>query len=258
MRILMVNPNTTQSVTDILLHAAEAVAAPGTEIIPLTAPRGVPYIATRAEAQIGGAVALEMIAEHQPRIDAVIVAAFGDPGLLGARELFDMPIVGMAEAPMLTACMLGRRFSIVTFARALGPWYEDCVAMHGLSGRCAGVRTLSGGFRSISGVQEEKESLLIDLANAVVAEDEADVIILGGAPLAGLAAKVKDRVPVPLVDPIQAAVKQAEGLVALAPRKAIAGTFRRPDPKPTLGLPGPLACRVEHRVDVSNDSVRPS
>src|SRR6185437_11192832 len=130
MRILMLNPNTTRSVTDILLHAAEAVAAPGTEIVPLTAPRGVPYIATRAEAQIGGAVALEMIAEHQNGIDAVIIAAFGDPGLLGARELFDIPIVGMAEAPMLTACMLGRRFSIVTFARALGPWYEDCVEMH--------------------------------------------------------------------------------------------------------------------------------
>ena len=258
MRILMVNPNTTRSVTDILLHAAEAVAAPGTEIVPLTAPRGVPYIATRAEAQIGGAVALEMIAEHQHGIDAVIVAAFGDPGLLGARELFDMPIVGMAEAPMLTACMLGRRFSIVTFASALGPWYEDCVEMHGLSGRCAGVRTLSGAFRSISEVQDEKETLLIDLANAVVQEDEADVIILGGAPLAGLASKVKDRIPVPLVDPIQAAVKQAEALVTLAPRKAVAGTFRRPDPKPTLGLPDPLARRIEHRADGSNESVRPS
>ena len=256
MRILMLNPNTTRSVTDILLHAAEAVAAPGTEIVPLTAPRGVPYIATRAEAQIGGAVALEMIAEHQNGIDAVIIAAFGDPGLLGARELFDIPIVGMAEAPMLTACMLGRRFSIVTFARALGPWYEDCVEMHGLSGRCAGVRMLPGAFRSIADVQDEKENLLVDLANAVVAEDEADVIILGGAPLAGLAAKVKDRVPVPLVDPIQAAVKQAEGLVTLAPRKATAGTFRRPDAKPTLGLPDPLASRIEHRVP--KERVRPS
>ena len=256
MRILMLNPNTTRSVTDILLNAAEAVAAPGTEIVPLTAPRGVPYIATRAEAQIGGAVALEMIAEHQNGIDAVIIAAFGDPGLLGARELFDIPIVGMAEAPMLTACMLGRRFSIVTFARALGPWYEDCVEMHGLSGRCAGVRMLPGSFRSIADVQDEKENLLVDLANAVVAEDEADVIILGGAPLAGLAAKVKDRVPVPLVDPIQAAVKQAEGLVTLAPRKATAGTFRRPDAKPTLGLPDPLASRIEHRV--SKERVRPS
>lgn len=256
MRILMVNPNTTRSVTDLLLHAAEAVAAPGTEIIPLTAPRGLPYIATRAEAQIGGAVALEMIAEHEHQIDAVIIAAFGDPGLFGARELFDMPVVGMAEAPMLTACMLGRWFSIVTFAGALGPWYKDCVEMHGMSGRCASVRMLSGAFRSIIDVQEEKENLLIELANAAVEEDEADVIILGGAPLAGLAAKVKDRIPVPLVDPIQAAVKQAEGLVALAPRKAIAGTFRRPSPKPTIGLPDPLACRVEHRSISPGESIR--
>ncbi len=251
MRILLVNPNTTHSVTEMLLRAAQIVASPGTEIVPLTAPRGVPYIATRAEAQIGGAVALEMIAEHQHEADAVIVAAFGDPGLFGARELFDMPVVGMAEAPMLTACMLGRRFSIVTFARALGPWYKDCVDMHGMTGRCASVRMLSGAFRSITEVQEEKEALLIELANTAVEQDEADVVILGGAPLAGLAAKVKDRVPVPLLDPIQAAVKQAEALVALAPRKAIAGTFRRPDPKPTLGLPDPLASRVEHRANGS-------
>jgi hypothetical protein len=61
---------------------------------------------------------------------------------------------------------------------------------------------------------------------------------------------------VPLVDPIQAAVKQAEGLVTLAPRKATAGTFRRPDAKPTLGLPDPLASRIEHRV--SKERVRPS
>ena len=59
--------------------------------------------------------------------DAAIIAAFGDPGLRGASELFDFPIVGMAEAAMLTAWILGRRFAIVTFAPALSPWYRQCV-----------------------------------------------------------------------------------------------------------------------------------
>jgi allantoin racemase len=247
MKILLLNPNTTASMTELMLAAGRQVTAAGTKLVPLTASRGVPYIATRAEAQIGGAITLEMLAEHHDQVDAAIVAAFGDPGLMGARELFDIPIVGLAEAAMLTACMLGRRFSIVTFARALGPWYQECVDLHGMSERCAGIRMLEGSFRSISEVQEEKEDLLVELANRAVAEDESDVVILAGAPLSGLAAKVADRIPVPVVDQVAAAVKQAEALVALRPRKATAGTFRRPGPKPTTGLPDALARRIEHR-----------
>jgi hypothetical protein len=74
------------------------------------------------------------------------------------------------------------------------------------------------------------------------------VVILAGAPLSGMARKVRDRIPVPVVDQVAAAVKQAEALVALRPRKAVAGTFRRPDPKPTKGIAEPLAGRIEHRA----------
>ena len=210
---------------------------PGRSFSTATATRGVPYIATRAEAQIGGAIALEMLADRHSDYDAAIIAAFGDPGLFGARELFDIPVVGMAEASMLTACMLGRRFAIVTFARALGPWYQECVDMHGLTGRCAGIRMLDDPFQSIGDVQDEKESLLAELAEQAALELEADVVILAGAPLAGLAARIRDRVPVPVVDQMAAAVKQAEALGRARCRKAVAGTFRRPDAKPTSVFP---------------------
>ena len=243
MRILVLNPNTSQGITERLMATARPAAAAGTELVALTAPRGFPYIATRAEAQIGGAVALEMLAQHHGDFDAAIIAAFGDPGLFGARELFDIPVVGMAEAAMLTACMLGKRFAIVTFAQALGPWYHECVESHGLTGRLAGIRMLDGRFNSVSDVQDEKEQLLVELANLAVTEDEADVVILAGAPLAGLADKVKDRIPVPVVDQMAAAVKQAEALVSLKVRKATAGTFRRPAAKPAIGLSGPLTAR---------------
>jgi len=107
--------------------------------VPMTASRGVPYIATRAEAAIGSAMALEMLAERRGTVDAAIVAAFGDPGLGGARELFDFPVVGMAEAAMLVACTLGRRFGIVSFSRSLEPWFAEIVEWHGMSGRCAAI-----------------------------------------------------------------------------------------------------------------------
>ena len=160
MRILVLNPNTTASVTDLVVASGKAVAAPGTELVAATAPRGLPYIVTRAEAAISGAIALEMLAGAKPEPDAAIIAAFGDPGLLAARELFDFPVVGLAEAGMLAACMLGRRFAIVSFAAAMKPWYLDCVEMHGLQSRLAGIRALNGSFQSISAIQEEKEQLL--------------------------------------------------------------------------------------------------
>lgn len=246
MRLLLLNPNTSVSMTERMTATAEAAKAPGTTIVPMTASRGVPYIATRAEAQIGGAIALEMLAERHDAVDAAIIAAFGDPGLFGARELFDIPVVGLAEAAMLTACMVARRFAIVTFARALGPWYEECVAMHGLRERCAGILCLDSPFASAADVAEQKEDLLVDLSHRAVRERDADAVILAGAPLTGLAHKVADRIPVPVIDQVAAAVKQAEALAALRLRKATAGTFRRPDPKPTTGLPDALAKRIEH------------
>jgi allantoin racemase len=244
MRILILNPNTTEAVTSLMVEVGQAVAAVGTELVPMTAPRGFPYISTRAEAQIGGAVALEMLAEAHRSVDGAILAAFGDPGLLGARELFDIPIVGVSEAAMLTACMLGRRFVIVTFAKALSNWYHDCVEMHGLESRCAGIFALDKAFSSIEEVQSENLGPLVDLANRVVEEIGADVMVFAGAPLSGLSSKVRDRIPVPIVDPIAAAVKQAEALIALRPRKAVAGSSQRPAAKPSTGLPPSLANRI--------------
>jgi len=247
MNILLLNPNTSADITELMLGVGRRVAAPDTTLIPCTATRGVPYITSRAEAQIGGAIALEMLAERHREVDAAIIAAFGDPGLFGARELFDIPVVGMAEAAMLTACMAGRRFAVVTFARTLGPWYEECVRAHGLWDRCAGIRMLGDAFESLSGVAAEKEDLLVELAGRAITEDAADVLIFAGAPLSGLAERVSSRIPVPVIDQVAAAVKQAEALLALPFRKAVAGTFRRPDAKPTTGLAQALARRIEHR-----------
>ena len=240
MRILLANPNTTEAVTERIAAVARAAASPGTEIVAVTGRSGVPYIATRADAVIGATVALDLLADHAEGCDAAVIAAFADPGVGGARELLSIPVIGMAEAAMLTACMLGRRFSIVTFATAMGPWYRECVDYNGLSGRLASIRCVAGSFRDIRSVQDEKSAALVEACHLAVEQDEADVVILGGAPLAGLAAKVADRVPVPLVDGVAAAIRQAEVLASLRPVKACAGTFRRPDAKAITGVSGPL------------------
>lgn len=251
MKILLINPNTTERLTQLLGDAARSVLSPDTTLDCITAVRGVPYISTRTEAIIGGLSVLEILAEHHQDYDAAIVAAFGDPGLGAARELYDIPVVGLAEAGMLTACMLGGKFSIVTFAQALGPWYQECINWHGMAGRCASVRMLDGAFASISDVQEEKATLLEKLALCAVNEDGADVIVLAGAPLAGLAPQMRDRIPVPVIDCAQAALRQAETLAALNPIGASRGSFARPAAKLSTGLDKLLASRIAHEYAAS-------
>jgi Asp/Glu/hydantoin racemase len=246
MRILIVNPNTTAEVTSLMLEAGRAAASPGVEVRAITAPRGLPYITNRAEAQIGGAIALEMLAEARGGCDAAILATFGDPGLFGARELFEFPVIGISEAAMLTACMLGGRFLIVTFANALCGWFSDCVAMHRLEDRCAGVVALDRGFGSLEDVRETNWEALVTLANAAIAERGADAAILAGAPLSGLAARARGLIQVPVIDPIVAAVKQAEAVHGLGTTKASRGSFKRPEPKASSGLSAKLAAYLEH------------
>jgi len=100
----------------------------------------------------------------------------------------------MAEAAMLVACTLGRTFAIVSFSKSLEPWFAEIVAWHGMTSRCAAIRMLDEAFKSIDEVQEEKEAEADPSSpTATVAHDQADVVILAGAPLAGLANKIRDK-----------------------------------------------------------------
>ncbi|MBE9637177.1 aspartate/glutamate racemase family protein [Salipiger mangrovisoli] len=241
MRLLLVNPNMTQAMTDSMAAIARQLAGTRADIVPLTATRGFPYIASRAEAQIAGGVALEMIAENLEGIDAVVIAAFGDPGLIAAREIFDVPVVGMAEASVLSAAMLGERFSIVTFSPVMRRWYSDCVAATGLGQRFTGVRTPQRHAPDVLHARTAQRAALIELSRAAALEDGADVVILGGAPLAGLAPEIADEVPAVVIDPIATATAQALALASLR----IAGPSRasRPIGKSSVGL-SPALSRI--------------
>lgn len=247
MRILLINPNTSRDMTERMAQSAAAALAPDVELIALTAEQGVPYIASRAEALVAGTTTLDMIARHQQGMDAIVIGAYGDPGLVAARELFSLPITAMAESAMYTACMLGPRFSIITFSRSLVPWYEDAIALAGLASRCTSIRVPDASFRSVRDVQDELEEDLAELGRRAVREDGADVIIFAGAPLTGLATRIAGRVPVPLVDPLDAAIGHASMLARLRTHPATAGRYARPPAKPAVGLPAALGAWIEHR-----------
>jgi allantoin racemase len=241
MRLLLINPNISDSVSELIRAEAIRSASPGTEIEVLTAPFGVAYIETRFEALIGAYAAAELAAEHHERFDAVVVAAFGDPGLAGLREALPCPVTGLTEAALASACLLGQRFSIVAISQRIRAWYRETVEHYGLAGRLASIRGLDEALADIGKVQGDQGERLIQLAERCVDEDGADVIVLAGAPLAGLARSIRGRLPVPSVDGVSSAVRHAETLVALQPGRATRGSFAPPPAKPNQGLSPALA-----------------
>jgi Asp/Glu/hydantoin racemase len=236
MKLLVVNPNISTRVTELIHAEALRSASPGTEITALTAQFGVAYIETRFEAMVGAYATAEQVAAHLTGHDAVIVAAFGDPGLAALREVLPVPVTGMTEASLATACQLGGKFSIVSISPRMRGWYLDMVHAYHLSSRLASFRALHDPLQDMATVQVDHSERLISLAQQCVREDGADVIVLAGAPLAGLARAIEHLLPVPVVDGVSSAVKQAELLVSLRSHKAREGSYAPPPQKPHLGL----------------------
>lgn len=217
MRILVVNSNTTDSVTARIGAAAREAASPGTDIEAVTAPFGLKLIVSRADWLVAGPATLAALAARRGSYDAAVIACFGDPGLDAAKELLDVPVLGISEAAFHAASMLGRRFGVVSFTAALRPMFEDCLAHHGLAARCAGFR-MGPPFAGDPGmVAEDRADLIAELCRQSVEQDGAEAVILAGGPLAGLAPRLAPLVPVPLVDGTAAAVRLAEAMVGLAP-----------------------------------------
>lgn len=250
-RILLVNPNVTEAITDTMIEEARRTAATGTEIVGATAGFGTQYIENRMEAAIAGHAVLDALAEHAPGCDAAIVAAFGDPGVFAAKEMLEIPVLGISEAAFLTAYTLGRRYAVVCLTPRLAVWYRECAEEHGLDGRLVAVRPLDVPPSDITAAKEQTGRLLVEACHEVVERHGAEVVIMGGGPIAGLARTVADEIPVPVLDGVSCAVRMAEALIDLAPRKAARGSFARPPAKPSRGLSPALRAWVER-----DDTVR--
>jgi allantoin racemase len=247
MKLLVVNTNVTESVTRLIGEEARRVASAGTEITLHTAPFGVAYIETRFEAMIGAYAVASVAGAHAGGHDAVVVAAFGDPGVAALREVLDIPVVGLTEAALASASLLGNRISIIAISQRIAAWYRECVEQYGMISRLTSIRALNRPIRDIGGVQDEHARQLNELCMNAIETDGADVLILAGAPLAGLARRIAGGIPVPVVEGVSSAVRHAETLVGLKPGSARAGSFAPPPAKSHAGLPDPIQRLLEGR-----------
>ncbi|WP_237180565.1 aspartate/glutamate racemase family protein [Roseomonas haemaphysalidis] len=238
MRILVANANTTDAITELCAAAARAAAAPGSEIIPATPRFGAAVISSRLENAIAGHALLDLLAGHAGQVEAVVLAVSLDTALDAARQLMPCPVVGMTEAACLTACLLGGRFGLVTMGGV--ETYRELIGRHGLAARLSGLRGIAATPQDALRDPPAVEAMLLQEIDSLVAEG-ADAVVLGGAALAGMAARLGPRAPVPLLDGIACAVKQAEALVALNLPRPRAGSVAPVAGRDSKGLSPALA-----------------
>jgi len=231
MRILVVNVNTTESMTDSIGRQAAAVASPGTEIVPLTPLFGADSVEGNYESYLAAVAVMETVRRYSEPFDAVIQAGYGEHGREGLQELLDVPVVDITEAAASTAMFLGHKYSVVTTLDRAVPLIEDRLKLAGLDARCASVRASGLAVLELEEDPERAVTAIVDQAEQAVTEDKAEVIVLGCGGMAGLDATIRKRTGVPVVDGVAAAVTIAESLVRLGLTTSKVRTYAAPRPK---------------------------
>lgn len=244
MRILVVNPNTTQSMTEKIGEAARAAAAPGTEIVATSSPMGPASIEGFYDEAFAVPGLIRALADADAP-DAAIVACFDDTGLDAARSFANHPVVGICEAALLTAGQIAKRIAVVTtLSRSIVP-LEELAERYGY-GRRVEVRACDVAVLELEDEgSDARERLEAEIARAL--DDGAEAIVLGCAGMADLAAELSEKFGAPVIDGVAAAVKQAEALVGLGLKTSRIGAYARPLPKAYKGALGDFAPAAEPR-----------
>lgn len=229
MKILVLNPNTSVTMTAEIDAAARSAAAPGTEIVSTQPNFGAAAIDSAAESYLSAVGVMDVVATQLAAgtfdADAVVLAGFGEHGKDALQEMLDVPVLDIAESAAHVAHLIGRRFSVVTtLARSIAP-IEDRLLLAGLGAHCVSVRACGLGTAEVDADPAGAVAAIVAEAERAVTDDGADVICLGCAGMAGVTAAIAEKVGVPAVDGVAAAVGLAQMLVGLGLSTSKAGVY---------------------------------
>lgn len=237
MRILVVNVNTTESMTHTIAEQARSVAAPGTEIVGLTPFIGADSVEGNYESYLAAVAVMDRVLAYDEPYDAVIQAGFGEHGREGLQELLDVPVVDITEAAAHLAHLLGYRYSVVTTLDRTVPLIEERLLLAGLLSHCASVRASGLSVLELEESPERAVAAIVEQAKAAVHDDRAEVIVLGCGGMAGLDREIGEATATPVVEGVAAAVKLAEALVGLGLSTSKVRTYAPPRAKRVTGWP---------------------
>lgn len=234
MKILVINPNTSEAITATIMAAARS-AASHVEVVGAHPSRGVTSVESHIEEAWGTIGILEQIDLAETSAtppDAYVIACFGDTGLAAAREAASTPVVGMTEAAIFTAVTVAHRFAIITMPSRTIAQSDRVVEALGIAHRCI-VRAVDVAVAELEEGSGHLEEAFAAEARSAIDEDGAEAIILGCAGLADLVEPLSARLGVPVIDGVAAAVAFAAGLVAQKLTTSRSGAYGTVDGAPS-------------------------
>lgn len=237
MRLLIINPNTSSNMTYAIGEIAKKYAGPGVEVSAVNPERGPVSIENYYDEHLCAIGVLEEVKKGlKAGFDGIVIACFGDPALYAAREVAGIPVVGIAEASMFMACMLGHKFSILTILKRFRTVVEEIVKKYGLENRCASVRATDIAVLDLEKSRATTVEALTREGKKAVGQDGAEVLCLGCAGMAGLDRELEEALEVPVIDPVMAGLKMVEVLVECEKRTSKTLTFKFPEKKEVKGF----------------------
>ena len=232
MRIMVINPNTSESMTDHLRVELERIKRFDTDLTVVCPDRGPETIECAYDEACAIPPVLELVKKaNREGYDAVILACFSDPGLEAAKEISEIPVIGIEESTLHVAAMLGARFSIMTPRRQRVANRKEHVHMRGMDHFLASVRSLDLSVAETDADPQKTKKRVLEVSKAAAEEDGAEVIILGCAGMAGYAQELESKLEVKVLDPSAVALKVAEAMVELGLRHSKMGLFAVPPQK---------------------------
>ena len=231
--LLILNPNTTPAVTEMLRRRAVELAPTGGQARAVTASFGARYISDEAAVAVAAHAAMDAFAADRAlhgAADAVLIGCFGDPGLDALRDLAAEPVHGLAEASMLEAARLGR-FAIVTGGVRWPPMLRRLAWSLGVADALAGIEVVDRTGAELAADVAAAHALLLGACEAAISRHRPDALVLGGAALTSMAPALAARLPVPLLDSVSTALQTAWRSASLAASRPTAG-LQSPPPRP--------------------------
>jgi len=236
-RIKAINPNTTLEMTENIGRQVRRYTSDDVEVEAVSPEKGPISIESYYDDFLAVPGVLEEIMDDEDEFDAFINACWGDPGIDACREVTEKPVVGIAEASMYAANMLGANFSVATILPRARDFIEERVRTTGLWGQCASVRCTDLTVVETEETRDAATEALYDAAQRAVEEDGAEAICLGCAGMGGLDEPLEERLPVPVIDSVAAAGVITEGMVRLGKMTSKVMTYREPEAKEMKGYP---------------------
>ncbi|SJN53523.1 Asp/Glu/Hydantoin racemase [Vibrio ruber DSM 16370] len=227
MRILVVNPNTTASMTEKACLAARQVASESTEIIAVTSAHGPVSIEGYYDEAMSVPGMLQAIQAHQD-FDAVVIACFDDTGLDAARCITDKPVIGIGEAAYRVASMLANKFSVVTTLSRSVPALEHNLLRYGMERQCIRVRASDIPVLELERDGSEAAHKIAQEIELAIRDDRAEAIVLGCAGMVDLAERLSAQFSIPVLDGVTCAVSLCESLVRLKVKTTRQGGYAPP------------------------------